>query len=495
MARKHVGDRSEGGMVVGRRGYLRLGAAAVGIGAVPAVSGGDVIERHGIAFASVADAVDDLGMDPTGEEPVTRAMERVEPDTLVQFPAGEYRIDTRQDLRGLGHVGFEAVGDARIVGAAGFDNTAWNVRESEAVYYAGFAHDQASGSVGHFFRASERIEIHDIDVVGRGGTWGVELSPHITEPDGLARVVNYTNREGSGWANYHGSSGRIGCWLGGEHRGTIRFEDCDFREYGNNALYTSHCPGNVEVRGCYFENNNVASVRIGGEGSFVEDTTIVIDEDRYTGPRENEDEEFFMRGVLIEEHHVERGQKEAGAAIRNAEIVVAENPTGGPAIEIWGNGRSLLVEDTRVRYDNEGVAAIRREGYGPKRNHPPGEPPRWLRLDNCVVTGSGSSERAAIDIVDADGSELVDSVVQLGHGDGIRVAGSADCRVVDTVIDVPGEALAEEDARVATDGVATVSLSPTQTAHPGDPLLLGRPDDSGVLGCDSDGETCTGGWI
>lgn len=478
MARKLASTDSERRRTrprLGRRDYLAGGLAAIGtlagIGSTPnsIVSASDSIEREGIEFDQVLDAVDDLGMDPDGEESVSPAIQEIPADTLVLFPDGDYLIDERLDLPGLGNVGFEANGDATIVGAPGFGDTSWNVSDSDAVYYAGFTHDQHEGAVGHFFRAREQIEIHDIEVEGRGGVWGVELSPHITDPDGLARVVNYVNKEGSAWGEYHGSAGRIGCWLGGAHEGTIQFIDCDFREYGNNALYTSHCPGAVQVIDSYFENNNVASVRIGGEDSFVEDTTIVIDENRYTGPRGDEEQAFFLRGVLIEEHHHERGQKPAGAAVRGCDIEVAQNPTGAPAIEVWGNGRSLEIADTRIQYDNDGVAAVRREEYGPKQSHPPGEDPRWVRMKNCVITGEGSTRHGAVDIADGDGSEIRDTVIQLtGGGDGIQIRNSSDCVIEETTVDVDGDALALDGADLEREDIREESPDDEALAHPAD---------------------------
>lgn len=445
-------ERSNGPQIP-RRAVLAGGAGLVGgvfgvRGAPTAtVSADETIEREGIEFEQVLDAVDDLNMDPTGETSVSAAVREIPADTLVQFPDGEYLIDERLDLPQLGHVGFEAVGTATIVGAPGFDDTAWNVSDSDAIYYAGFTHDQHEGAVGHFFRARDRIEIHDIEVEGRGGVWGVELSPHITEPDGTARVVNYVNKHGSAWGEYAGSAGRIGCWLGDAHVGTIQFIDCDFREYGNNALYTSHCPGAVQVIDSYFENNNVAAVRIGGEDSYVENTTIVMDEERYTGPPGGEEEAFFLRGVLIEEHHHEFGQQAAGAAVRDCDIHVEPNPTGGPAIEVWGNGRSLAVSDTRIQYNNDGVAAVRREEYGSKQSHPPGEDPRWLRLDNCEIIGNGSTQHGAIDITDGDDSIIRDTEIDLaGESDGICIRNSSGCEVENTVVTVRGESLVTESS-------------------------------------------------
>ena len=445
--------------IVSRRRYLSLGGAAtvaaLGLSA-PAVSATS-IEREGITFAQTIDAVDDLGMDPTGDTSVIPQIQEIPPDTLVEFPDGTYLIDERVDLPNMGNVGFEAVGEAIIKGAPGFGDTSWNVSNSNAVYYAGFVHDQSEGAVGHYWRVSDSIELHDVDVVGRAGPWAVELCPTITEPDGLARIVNYTNKQGSSWAEYNsggsGADGRIGCWLGSNHVGTIQFIDCDFREYGNNALYCAAATGPVQVIDSYFENNNVASVRIGGKGSYVENTTIVVDEDRYTGPRRQEDEStsFFMRGVLIHENLGSQEQKPAGAEIRNCKFIFEDNPTNGPAIEVWANGRSLEIRDTEIQYNNDGTAAIRREDYRTKAGvHPPGEDPRWLRLYDSVITGTGSVP-AVIDIEDGDGSEIHNTHIAMYEAEsvnGITIARSNDCVIENSTVYVSGEPITTSDAEV-----------------------------------------------
>ena len=450
---------------MGRREYLGIGlaasAAAAGL-SIPTVAA-EGTEREGIPFEQTIDAVDDLGMDASGTESVIPQIQEVPANTLVEFPSGTYLIDQRVDLPDLGNVGFEAVGDAVIKGAPGFDDTSWNVSNSNAVYYAGFTHDQSEGAVGHYWRVSDQIELHDIDVTGRAGPWAVELCPTITEPDGIARVVNYTNKQGSSWAEYNsgggGADGRIGCWLGANHVGTIQFIDCDFREYGNNALYCAAATGPVQVIDSYFENNNVASIRIGGEGSYVENTTIVVDEDRYTGPRDSADENssFFMRGVLIHENLGSQEQKPAGAQIRNSKFIFEDNPTNAPAIEVWANGRSLEIYDTEIQYNNTGTSVIRREDYRTKAGvHPPGEDPRWLRVHNSVITGTGSVP-AVIDIEDGDGSVIEDSFIAMYSSDsvdGVSITNSSDCQINNTTVYVPGEAILESNADLALSNIS-----------------------------------------
>ncbi|RDZ92102.1 hypothetical protein DEQ92_22635, partial [Haloferax sp. Atlit-6N] len=47
-------------------------------------------ERYGIQFSTVVDAVDDLGLDPNGNDPIDSTLEDAlaSGDTLVEFPAG-----------------------------------------------------------------------------------------------------------------------------------------------------------------------------------------------------------------------------------------------------------------------------------------------------------------------------------------------------------------------------------------------------------------------
>lgn len=486
------------GPLLGRRKYVKLGlAAAAGTAGIASTSGtvSASAEREGIEFEQVLDAVEDLQMDPTGTESVIPQIKEIPPDTLVQFPEGTYLTDEQVDLPGLGNVGFEAIGDATIKGAPGFEETTWNVSDANAVYYQGFTHDQTDGAVGHYWQASDRIELHDIEVKGRAGPWAVELCPTITDPDGIARIVNYENHQGSTWAEYNdgsgGANGRIGCWLGENHVGTIQFIDCDFREYGNNALYCAAASGPVQVIDSYFENNNVASVRIGGKDSYVEDTTIVVDPDRYTGPRDeaHEDERFFMRGVLIHENLGGTEQKEAGASVRNCDLVIEENPTAAPAIEVWANGRSLEITGTKIEYNNTGISVIRREQYGTKAGvHPPGEDPRWLRLDDSVIVGSGSVD-AVVDITDGDGSHIRNTQIELtGEGDGVRLRDSRDCVIESSNISVPGETTVIDNAEVditqlTEDGLDEDDLDRAESERDDteDVSLLSQTQESGQI--------------
>ena len=98
-----------------RRSYVKLGGAvALSTLPTPASAGGSrTITRYGIEFDEVLDAVEDLGLDPTGSAPVDRAIRAAGDGALIQFPDGIYRFE--RDSKGVlfegGRRGIEGIGD------------------------------------------------------------------------------------------------------------------------------------------------------------------------------------------------------------------------------------------------------------------------------------------------------------------------------------------------------------------------------------------------
>ncbi|ELK51860.1 hypothetical protein D320_14585, partial [Haloferax sp. BAB-2207] len=95
-----------------RRNYLKLGAmaasTALSAGVASAASGPE--ERFGIQWDRVVNAVDDLGMDPNGNEPIDDQLDSAyESGTLIEFPPGEYLATETQywndDVSRFGMVG------------------------------------------------------------------------------------------------------------------------------------------------------------------------------------------------------------------------------------------------------------------------------------------------------------------------------------------------------------------------------------------------------
>lgn len=448
-----------------RRAYLRLSGAAIA-GATVAAAAGTVptasaaTEREGIEFDRTVDAVEDLGLDPTGNESVVSGLNSVSSGTLVQFPAGEYLFDGEVNI-GSGTYGFESVGGERATIVVGQGNNDWllNGHGMPGLYFKGFFVDQtAPETVGCFRLIGDQVHIEDIEFIGRADIWESRsenmLNCAIEDSDGYGEVRNVVHTKGH-WARYGpGAGGRIGIYTGARHEGTLKIVDCDLREFGNNALYCSRNYGQVQVEDSYFENNNAAQIRIGGAGSYADNCTIITDPDSYTGPRTYEDSSFHHRAIVIEDRFDTGSidyQKPAGAEIRNCTIRIEDNPANGAAIHRYGNGRAMRVENTVIEYNNDNYPAAVMVDVGGFGINPDAEPPRGVEFIDTVVYGTGDVE-TAIAIEGSDESVLDNCIVHLEDGsqDGITITDSEGCAITDSILSVPGRATVFHNADVDT---------------------------------------------
>jgi hypothetical protein len=453
-----------------RRQFLRiLGAVAAGTGLAgcgdlagddstdpETPSGNDTPERTptpthgretiadnpvGISFDRTVDIVEQYGADPTGEEPVNDALvEAMAEGTLVTFPPGEYRLSGPLRIR-HDRVGLVGKGAVRLESPRGYvgpfvQTEKLGVKNAETVdrfLFKSIDVDmRGPGRSGHMhLRCPSAFYVEGVEYVGRGVNTGFAFNTAVKETDGRGVLRDVTVRHGSDPSAYNSGNGRIGVWAGLEHRGTLRIERCDFREFGNNGLYTGRTPGDVQVVDSYFLNNNVASVRISGEGSYVEDSVIEVDFRKYRGPNLAETENAFnARGVFVDgaTGYSGVGAFPAGAEVRNCEIRIRHLPpdgNSGGAIHQFGTARSLRVADTSIRVDTHKTPAVARSrpgsvDYRPERPTPP--KPHWTKLENIVITGE-SSDGAAIRLRRADGSVVGNCLIDQPGADrnGIRL--------------------------------------------------------------------------
>ena len=87
------------------------------------------------------------------------------------------------------------------------------------------------------------------------------------------------------------------------HAGTIEFRNCRVEGFPDNGIYASapgrkgrsHNNGNVKVIGGFYRNNNVANVRVGGNGSVVRGITSIQDEHAISTSKHSY--KRFQRGI------------------------------------------------------------------------------------------------------------------------------------------------------------------------------------------------------
>ncbi|WP_195155807.1 right-handed parallel beta-helix repeat-containing protein, partial [Halorubrum sp. AJ67] len=378
--------------------------------------------RHGIEFDRVLNAVDDLGLDPSGEVAAEDDVEDAlsNDGTLLAFPKGSYRFggSVSLDAERVGILGLEAVELSPDFGFDGllFDGQGAAV-DDVLVENVDIDIRAPATTAGIRLNCRHHFHVENVEFVGRGtnpssgGTTSAFLLA-VRSENGRGVLRNVVAKKGSRIDGYEGGNGRIGVWIGWSNKGTVRIEDCDFREFGNNGVYGSRTPGNVEVVGCYFLNNNVCGPRIGGAGSYVENCTVEIDLDRYTGGTVDTSTEFNTRAIVVEQG-IQRTDAPAlpgGAEIRGCTLHARSSPLSQSVIEQSPVARNLTVRDTEIRCDIDGTPAVRRGPVGalpfrPDRQRPPG--PHWTRLQNVTVGGDASGG-VAIDLQSAPGSRVTD---------------------------------------------------------------------------------------
>ncbi len=378
--------------------------------------------RHGIEFDRVLNAVDDLGLDPSGEVAAEDDVEAAlsTDGTLLAFPEGTYRFggSVSLDAERIGVLGLNGVAFKPEFGFSGLLFAGRGAPVDDVLVENVDVDIRAPATTaGIRINCRNRFHVENVEFVGRGtnpssgGTTSAFLLA-IRSEDGRGVLRNVVAKKGSRIDGYEGGNGRIGAWIGWSNKGTVRVENCDFREFGNNGVYGSRTPGNVEIVGCYFRNNNVCGPRIGGAGSYVENCTVDIDVDAYTGGAVDTSTEFNTRAIVVEQGVQREGAPPlpGGAEIRGCTLRARSSPRSQSVIEQSPVARSLVVRDTEIRCDIDGTPAVRRGGVGslpyrPDRQRPPR--PYWTHLRNVTVDGSAAGG-TAIELQSAPGSRLAD---------------------------------------------------------------------------------------
>ena len=457
--------------LLGRRSYLRLGLAAAAVSSTTAVgTTAAQTELGGITFDRTVD-ITDYGGDPTGGSSVNGAISDAAAEgTLIEFPEGEYQLSGRIDVR-HDRVGFVGRGDVRFVLPSGHGGRYLLAADVDEILFKGIDVDMRGDRTGHMqLRCPSSFHVEDVEYLGRGGLTGYAFLTAITGEGGTGTLRNVVIKKGGYMDRYDNGSGsagdgRIGIWAGYNHRGTLRVENCDIREFGNNGMYTSRCPGNVQVVDSYFENNNVASIRISGEGSYAENCEVLVDHSRYE-PEVTSEQGFNTRGIIVEQGKGmttdEFPAKPAGAEIRNCKLTALNTYNDRnmqSVIEQGPQARTLTIRDTEVHTNVSDVPAVRRgfPGYIRWRTDQRTVPgPHWTKLENVTITGEAAGGSAVV-LNDADGSEVRNCcITQTGRNrEGIRFVDASNGLVEDCDVDVTAQAVVSENSSVETRNVGT----------------------------------------
>ena len=459
-----------------RRSYLKLGAAAAAAGpaafaASENVSGASET-RHGVSFGTVVDAVDDLGMDDSGNDPIDDALDDAAgSDTLIKFPSGQYLV-TRQhaydNISNFGIVGTgSGRGDVEFVFPSGYDDKFLNVRFGENWVFEDFTMQQTDDretGVGCSFGVDDNLHLENVEIAGfspRNKQRGLSVVAY----GGEATLKRYVRRDNSAIGNY--PSGTQALLVSENHTGTIYLKDLDIRNAGENGVYASRAQGDVRIEGGYFENNDIASVRVAGEGSYVKGATFVVDTDSASG---NEGSYDNARALWVED-----GSKGyTGGYVEDCDFVLKSADNSGGLIRVSGTTGDWTVRNCRLRNETRFATLLAKSGPGS------------VTVENTSITAeSDNQRRGALEIVGRNGSTVSDCCVAATGNDydGLVIRNSSNCTVRRSDIDVSGEPIVADNSSVATSSISNDGSCPLPSESGGG--TTSGPND----GSDSDSDS------
>jgi hypothetical protein len=382
-----------------------------GSGSSSVVSGGATPN-----FSKTVNAVEDLGWDPSGGSAIDGALSGISDGTLVVLPAGNYRLDGQGQVSGntIGLVGEgynEASGppkpgDGVSTIFAGGEEARLNF-DAESGLMANLVFDQSKskGGISFVVRSQGFVTARDIRVNGVLTNTGSSYNEGTNNPQcaliaesekATARVKRFVSR-GTGLPGDKRQGGVPAIWVGDGNKGTAQIVDCEVQAATDNAIYGSRTPGDTQIVGGSYVNNEVAQIRYCGQGSFADGVTLGVDADNYNGPTGDFggfNEKIGMQVVKVEQpSHID---KPGGAILRNAEIQAHSVNKMGAVIYVRGHGGALKLDNCRVANNTSNASLLASE---PGSSYDPASPPPHnITITNSLFQGSHTDQ-----IVDVSG--------------------------------------------------------------------------------------------
>jgi hypothetical protein len=372
------------------------------------------------SFGRVLDAVKDVGCDPSGNRPISNDLDgsAMQDGTLIVFPPGKYLLTGQFQASvdgtfGMVGAGYEQASSPPKPGkntamfvAAPDSRTRINFRATTGLF-ANFVMDQRSSnsSTGIVLGSSGFVQGRDIrfvgvqDNTGEGVPDSLQIPPCALQSDEGSTVrAERVVGQYIGLPGDKNSGGAPMFWVGSGNAGTAQIGHCISQGAADNGVYGGRTPGNVQIKGGKWINNEVSQLRYSGAGSWADGVTLVVDKDRYRGPAAGGgfNEVYGTNGVKIERG--DNGYAKAGGAIlRNADIrvqSVGSMGMGAPVL-VRGSGGALKIENCRIvnQLDQPSVSA---EGPGQGYSGSTSPPPHNVTITDSLFVGTNSESIVSV---------------------------------------------------------------------------------------------------
>ena len=390
---------------------------------------------HADEFGTVVDAVA-AGADPTGEEPIGDFLaEHAADDTLLSFPAGDYLLP-QIELTDYDHLGIAAAREKRPT----FYAPAGSCRnEDPHIQFANvtnfllegfdfdFERDGAGGAINVI--ASGDAVVRDVSAHGSCQRQITMFRMDIRNPDGVGLVENFRARnvENSGWMT--------GAYVGLRHSGEVTFRNCVLEGFTDNGLYGS-APGAedggggaVHSEGGEYRNNNVSNIRLGTAGSSARDDTIVVE----STP---DADSINLRGIRL--------RRGADQVIENCDIRYGPDVGNSfGAVVFHADNGGARIADSTITMDSDRTPAIQAVYQSGASDGSP-------VFRNLQIDGDASRGYAVM-VNGRDGTTIENCTIEQPgeQRDGVRIAYSENCELIDSRIDVTGYPLILRDSTLS----------------------------------------------
>lgn len=463
---------------ISRRKFLKLMGLGT-VGAVAGIAGADRLlsgewyrsggrQRHltghqardDFSFDQTLNAVDDLGLDPNGNDPIDGALDSAfESGALIQFPPGEYKVTSRI-LRHdrVERAGIEGLGDGPrdvqfIPGSNGIDGESmWiNLQDSQDLLFRNFAVNVTEDEERHIncaIRCDDGLLMEDIEwmgVIPRDDasmfSHSYTLSVGASQQDGVCTLRRIMMGKHRAAVRPEYPNGASGIRSNGSHSGELVLENLHLERLGSSAVAMRAGNGAYTVRGGVFKDNNNNSVRLSSSGHPDKETrcigaTVILENPTQTATLIQNDSSSNSRPVIWEDcdliHH-ETGEGGRGvlslpgfgggspsAIMRNCRVLNdANKPTinvddGGP-VEIenshfTGSGGDFdagggggTIRDTCIDMPNAEIRGFETENVDRGGNCEEPEEPEGIFGKEVAPNESPRGANTADDPSDSDG--------------------------------------------------------------------------------------------
>lgn len=233
---------------------------------------------NGITFNTVHHAVDDLGMDPTGNTDISTILSNnVASSTLIKFPPGDYLLASSGPLLdGLSDIGFRGIGghrrDVRIfpqTGEGPYFNDASPTGCAGPILYKDLCFDETADlttGIWVSMACEAGVQLENVEWLGKTGddsfsNHHIYASVGLSSGSAMVEELHFGLEYPANTESY--PAGIATLRLDGLHEGQFTYKNCRFH-WRNSSVTRFEQGGRVMLEGCEFINCQNASIRGNG---------------------------------------------------------------------------------------------------------------------------------------------------------------------------------------------------------------------------------------